>query len=255
MKKIIAQIITIVFVLAILTSSIYAASFTATLTSNKSTVRPGDEIELTFAVKDINMEGGISSSILGKLVYNEDIFEPVTKKNFSMLVDGYIGGYNNEETEQKGNFIAIISDNITEAEPVFKIKLKVKEGISNQSATVTISQITTTPEVGEEIVGAQDASVIVNISNQVTDDKNPGEDNNPSGDNNNQGGDNNNPGGNTNNPNGSNNQGGTSNGGKDNTGYQSGNLPKTGTNANMIIAIGVVLAIGVGSLIKYEKMK
>jgi len=256
MKKIIAQILTVVFVLGVLAGSINAMSFGVTLSSNKQTAKPGDEIVLTLGVADIDIEGGISS-VEGTLDYDKNIFEPVEQSAVSPL-NGWAPSYNDEDTELNGKFLTIKLGSVTKAEGVFTVKLKVKAGVKDQNTTVSVKDVTTTD--GNSIISTAQKSVIIKIAENGG---NQGGDN-QGGDNqggNNQGG--NNQGGSNQ---GGNNQGGSNQGGNNqsgnngtnsgnNTGYNGGKLPQTGTNGSIIIAVGILLAIGIGSLIKYRTMK
>jgi len=281
MKKIIAQVIIIILILVCMINTVNAASFKFSATPSKTTVKPGEEIEITLAVSDIDLGGNGMNTIEGFIKYDTNVFEKITSADVTSL-NSWAVTYNDENTDLNGKFLGIIlSGGVKENQNVAKIKLKVKENIESQPTQITISKIATND--GTNLVEEADKTINIKIEKpqtpQIPDDGNNDDENNGNnggntgnagtnaGDNN-QGTDNNN--GNT----GNNGQAGTENNG--NTG-NSGNNGSTGNGSNngtssdkttkndsklpqtgeytiyITLTIAVIALISIVTFIKYKK--
>ncbi len=91
MKKILCGIIAVM--LLFVTNYVYAANATINLTPNVTTAKPGDTVNVTISVSNINVTGtddptvGGINAIIGILEYDTAIFETPTKSNVTAKED------------------------------------------------------------------------------------------------------------------------------------------------------------------------
>ena len=269
MKKTISIILIIILTL-FLNSVIYAAneSFSIKLESTKTEVKPTEEIEVKLKIKDFqNINEGIYA-FSGTIVYDTNVFEPLTdakiKGEGSWSAVPTSNPITGQITADSGGGVKTESDVIT-------ITLKVKEN----AAEGTIGKITIKDfEASEgevDILANEDATMSVKIVKDITDD-NPGDNDNNPGDNDNNPNDNNNNNGNNNSGNnnsgnnnsgnnntgnsnnGTGNKGNNSNGNLNSNGSKDDKLPQTGEAEWIVFPIAIVITIiGIISYKKYKK--
>ncbi len=228
MKKTIA-LVTLILIIA-MSVIVYAASTaTVRLSADKTSLVAGDEITLTFQLASVTgMEAGIKA-LQGTIEYDTNIFEPITA---SSKVD--MNGWSTE-LNTANNMFAGTSNGSTSG-GIFTLKLKVKQGITAKSTTVTIKDIKTADTANDDaVLNISNASVTIG-SSIITPTNNTV--------NGNQAG--------TNNSTTTNNLVNTNK--KDNTIVSSNTLPKTGIYPYVIIAIVVVAAVATVSIVRYKNI-
>lgn len=150
MKKIKKLFILIVLISILgMTKFVYASSFNFTTNVSLTTLKPGDTVEISLSISNIDVgESGINT-IEAVLEYDENVFEPVLPTDFAGLNNWSIT-YNNEEGENKGKFVAVIvQEGVTETQEIGKLTLKVKSNVNVDSTNITFSNIKSNDGVEE----------------------------------------------------------------------------------------------------------
>lgn len=150
MKKIKKLFILIVLISILgMTKFVYASSFNFTTNTSLNTLKPGDTVEISLSISNIDVgESGINT-IEAVLEYDENVFEPVLPTDFAGLNNWSIT-YNNEEGENKGKFVAVIvQEGVTETQEIGKLTLKVKSNVNVDSTNITFSNIKSNDGVEE----------------------------------------------------------------------------------------------------------
>lgn len=248
-RKIIVGIIVLLLVLSL--GCIYASSFNFTLSSDKTTLKPGDTVKISLNISNIDVGQSGINTIEAVLDYDEDVFEQVIPTNFAGLNNWSIT-YNNEEGENKGKFVAVIvQEGVTSNQSIGTLTLKVKEGIEDVSTKVTFRDIKTND--GTDEVTVQNQTVTLNIQNPVIeepiqepDQPSNEEDNRPTNEADENGNQNQN---NNQNPNTNNQQKPVN----QQENLSPGILPQTGETA--YIAIGISIIIILVAIIAYKRFK
>lgn len=232
------KIIGILFILCILTINlpvlVYADSVNFEAVADKTSLKPGDEVLLTFKISSIDVKTDGINAIEAKLEYDKSIFEEVKQSNIKGL-NGWSVVYNDEDTEYNGKLLAmILSSGVKETEEIFSVKLKVKNEITSTTLTkqVNLKIINIETNDGEKSIKDIDKVVPVTIQfDKVVETENnepkPIVDNNKIENNNI----------------------------KEDKTVAKGTVPQTGTNELIFILLFVVL-IGGGAItyIKYKKI-
>lgn len=135
-----------------------ASSFSFKAEANKVEVTPGEEVIIEMKVSDIDMgEHGINV-VEGNLEYDESFFSRMEYIN----TNEWEITYNNEEGTRKGKFlIAKMAEGVKEEECVGKIKIKVREDISEGEGQVNIRTIQSND--GEALVDEGERVINVKI--------------------------------------------------------------------------------------------
>ena len=246
MKNIkILSIFTLIIMMIVMTCTtiVYATdSFSLDLIADKTTLHPGDTVQLQIKLNNLNIESGEQGigAYSGKLLYNADIFDFV-----SITSDKW------EVMQNEGKIIANTKDAnvVTAPEVTATVKLQVKENATEGATEVELTQIQGSAPDTIEGVGSKVELTIAKVTTQEPG-KEPGKEN----DKKNEVGNTNTPGGNQQNqasqPNKSNTAG-------INTYYQTSDkeLPKAGIMTILAPIAFVGLIIAVVSFIKYQKYK
>lgn len=166
MKKIISFVTCILILL--FTSVIYATTtFTATLQSDKSILKAGDEVNLVLKLENFTENENGINILLANINYDKSIFEKVEQKDISTIQYWEAPTFNPD----KGKLILETYTFVNETHNVLKIKLKVKESISETKMTeVKLSGIVASD--GESDIKVDDAIVSLEVekSNEVVSD-------------------------------------------------------------------------------------
>lgn len=129
-------ILTLLVVLVTLTGVVNAETVVQMQLTSSSKLEAGATVEVTLAITNINAGEGIDSFI-GEISYDEEVFEPVTEDSFDGQNHWNLFTYN-EETKL---FTLSRSSYVNNNSDVLKVTLKVKEGVTKQSAEVSIKDI------------------------------------------------------------------------------------------------------------------
>lgn len=265
MKKKCIKFIITMLVLLLITTNVKAIGFEFSVSSNKTSVAPGEEIEITLAVSNIDLGENKMNTIEGIIDYDKDVFEEIKSSNITSLNNWSIT-YNDENTDLNGKFLGIVlNDGVKENQSIATVKFKIKPGIKSQTTQIIIKNIasndgTNLVEEGDKIVEIkivnpddekQNTNNTINntIGNTTGNTAGNTTDNSTNGNNNNT---NNNI---TNNKININNTNSSRNTNKSNTTTVSSRLPDTGSSDIYIIAaIILFVVIGVISYFRYRKM-
>ncbi len=284
-KILLIIILCICLISTLFTTSKAADNFTTKLTASSTTVEAGDEITVGIVLTNINVGNGIQA-IQGTLTYDT---EKLTYSNITAS-----NGWGSPVYNPANGMIVVESSNyVTTEQEILKVTFKVKEGIEPGNAQIQFSEVQASD--GEIMADGTGASITLNIREAEPEDNTneTGNNNTNNTNNTNQAGDNNTnntnqAGNNTNSTNqaGNNNTNNTNQTGNNNAGNNNGsntnqqannqnssrnntsinasrnnqatttqNLPKTGLNNTIIIAVAIVILAAIISFIKYKKYK
>lgn len=267
-------ILVAIAIIAVVTiKMVNAMSWNFQVAPSKTIAKPGDYIQLTMKISEIDMGNLGINAIESVLEYDDSVFETVAREDFKMS-NNWTATYNQEAGAKNGNFLlSNLVAGIKTEQTVGIIELKIRKDVGPQETVIRFKNVKSND--GKNLVNESDKEIVIKI---VEDNINSGDNGNetpsplpttPSTDDGNIGG-NGNAGGNGNvggNGNGSGTitptvKPTTSTGNK--TPYKTpgsvlpDKLPQTGieeTNpAILITAISVITIIATVALIKYKKM-
>ena len=243
-----------VFILPI---NVQADSFTLNVVADKTSVKPGETVELTLQLANIDAGNLGINTLECTLEYDKNIFEEVEQSNMQSL-NNWSLTYNSEDDSQNGKLLAvIITDGVTEDQNIGKIMLKVKNGVEYSSTTIKITQIASNN--GQEIIQESDKQVVLEVGNKPEEQDPNDQENNGNGGNGSSDNDRDDQTGNDNQGNG--NQGNSSQGNNGNKGQNDDIspdiIPQAGMVGGIIIFIVAVILIVVAiiSFIQYKNIE
>ena len=171
MKKkriIIGFLFTIIFVI-LMQANALAANFKFEVVSNKTKVKPGNTVELTFSISNINIGTAGMNTIEADLDYDKSIFEEVTSDSIKGLND-WVYKYNPSKKKLLGY---IYSMGVDTKEEICTISFKVKKGSKLGNTEIKINNITTND--GEKLITTENATQTIKISDTEDSDPDSGE--------------------------------------------------------------------------------
>ena len=254
-KKMIVMVLSILVVSMLMVGEANAASFTFKAEANKTEAKPGDEIVISMGISNIDMGDLGINAIEGILDYDDEVFEKVSRDDIG-LQNNWTMTYNEEAGAHEGNFlISNIVAGIKTEQKIGEIRLKIREDAkANTETEIKIKDITSND--GGVLVKESDKSIVIRIGEKT--DTNGGNSSGNTNDGNNSSGNNNV--GNTNN--GSNNSGningGSTSGGSSSSGNKNvsqNNMPNTGADNIVKVAIAILGITAVGTYMKYKGIK
>lgn len=161
-KKLLLITLVILLIISMLTSVVNASSFTASMTSSRTTVPESTEFTITIKVSNIDAgERGINS-ISGILAYNNSVFETLTTTSIDSLNDWVV-----TYTPDTGKFTLYKNTFVKADEEVAQITLKTKSGTSGKSGEIKCTQITAANNEGE--ITASDIATVITVGNVSSD--------------------------------------------------------------------------------------
>ena len=164
MKKKINYIIliTILLVCALVTS-VFAYSFTVSLTPSATNVAPGKEFIVTLKVSNIDAGDSGISALSGVLSYDTSAFEPITESSIDEL-SGWTVQYNTTT----GKITAYKTSFVNSEEEVLQITMKTLSGntVAGKSGTIKFDSVVATNN--ETDISAKSVSTSINISSGST---------------------------------------------------------------------------------------
>lgn len=229
-----SKILFITFILLLLlTVTVKADSFKFNVTANKTSLKPGDTVEINLNLSDIDAGDLGINTLEAVLEYDSDVFEEVTQSSLTSL-NNWSLTYNSEDTENKGKFLAVIvTSGVKENQDIGKITLKVKNSAKTTDTTVRLKNVASNN--GQTLIQETDKEITFKVTS-TTNSGNSNTQNTPVT-----------------------NTGNSSSGiivQNQSTGQSTGKLPQTGIQNYMIyIAIGVLLIVCAIGYVGYRKMK
>lgn len=154
-----------------LTTTVNAAStFKASVTANKTTLKPGEEVTVTVAVSDIDMGTNGINTLEGKIKYDTNIFEEVKSSSIQSL-NNWATTYNDESSTLNGKFLAVnLSSGAKKSTQIFSVKFKVKLDISETIETqIVFEDITSNDGTDLISIGTKSVKLTINVENLNTD--------------------------------------------------------------------------------------
>lgn len=247
-KILILGIIFMIICSFLMTVKAEEATFKSELSASKKTIKPGDTVDITLSVKDINVgENGINT-LEGTISYDKDIFEQVKSSDIKSA-NNWSTTFNDEGEALDGKFFcATLSHGVKEETQMFTVTFKTKKDI-DETVETPIEFKDVTSNDGTNLINSGTKSIDIKIEVEKVNPNPPDNGNNINGNTNNDGNKNNvntviDSGKNTN----------TSKPNVDNTKSNSG-LPKTGKTSFIVIAISIVIILLIVFGIKTKNMK
>lgn len=193
-KKIVITLLTILTVMALMISkSLAAGSYSASLTPNNSKVTKGSEVKVTLKLSGISVDGGING-VVGTLKFDTDILTLSKSEG----LDDWTVTYN----EDNKKLVIDSAEAITTDKDIATFTFKVKENTSATNAAIQLVSISAANSTLDDPVKISDISTNIGIGASI--------------------------GGNTNNNNNNNNT--TSNDTQNKTNNDTNNSPRNQTN-------------------------
>lgn len=281
MKKfLITMLMALVIVSMCFVTSRAEASIKVNVTLDKTTVKAGDTLIFTISTSDfVDIAGEGIFAVSGDLVYDREIFEPITLSDITG-VNGWTSPQLNEDASMfyidRNDFIStpgevaqiafhVKSDAVTASNVEIRFNnIKVVYDGGQTSPDILVGDVISSVNIEGAVVEEPDITPDENNTsggNNNSDDNNIGNNNTPSG---NTSGGNNNNNNNSNVPNininiPTNNNSGTignnSNNGNNNNGSGVSALPYTGLQGFVFPAILIISVIGVIGYVKYRNME
>ena len=148
MKKIISIITITLLILASMSISVFATenqstgmSATTELVSNVQNTKQGEEIILTFSIKNISGTNTGINSLEGVITYDSEVFEQIVQNDsetsFSPLNSWDTPTYNSSNFK----FVTTKASFVKEDQDVMTIKFKVKDSAKSGSTTISIDNV------------------------------------------------------------------------------------------------------------------
>lgn len=164
----ISAIIIIILMLGTVVKAESGNSFKTTLSSTKTSLKPGEEITVTVSVSDIQMgEKGINT-LEGNLQYDKEIFEEVKSSNIQSQ-SNWTTTYNDESSTLNGKFLAVnFSEGVKENTNIFSVKFKVKENITESKTTqINFKDITSNDGTDLINIGTKSVNIKINVDEEI----------------------------------------------------------------------------------------
>lgn len=163
MKKI-SKILAITLTLVILlTVTVKADSFKFNVKANKASLKPGDTVAINLNISNIDAGDLGINTLEAVLEYDYNVFEEVTQDNFQSA-NNWSLTYNNEDTENKGKFLAVIvASGVKENQDIGRITLKVKNSAKDTNTTVKFKNVFSNN--GQTLIKEADKSIAFKVGN------------------------------------------------------------------------------------------
>jgi len=257
MRKAVSVLVIIAMTLILFTSPVKAASFkfSATPTSEVTNVEVGDTITIDLKISDIDAGQLGINTVQCIFLYDESVFELVSKSaknNWSIT-------YNDQQgNEQYGTLLAVLVESgVTEDQEIGQITLKVKDDAQGKTGKITFTEVFSND--GTNRITDTDKTIEVTVKGDENSGNNGNNDNTNSINTGNSSVNNVNSANSANNANvGSSSQSGQS---KNNISLQVENvskepIPQTGLNESIVfICISGAVVIGLIAYIRYKKIE
>lgn len=248
-SKIVSIVIMILLIVCLVSVSVDAVSFTATMTPSATTVKEATEFTITVKVSNLDVGTNGINSLKGNLKYDTKIFETISESSIEGL-----NSWSAKFDEASGEISLTKNTFVTSTQEVFQIIFKTKSGVSGKSGTISYTNIVASNS--ETSIPATDISTSITVGNETNNNTtntnsvankivtiNPTTNNTA----------NNSVTNNTTNTNNTNNSISSYVNTMTNTQSQD-NIPKTGVNDTILAVLFIVIAIAVAFYIKIEKL-
>lgn len=250
-SKIVSIVVMILLIVCLVSASVDAVSFTATMTPSATTVKEATEFTITVKVSNLDVGTNGINSLKGNLKYDTNVFETISESSIEGL-----NSWSAKFDEASGEISLTKNTFVTSTQEVFQIIFKTKSGVSGKSGTISYTNIVASNS--ETSIPATDISTSITVGNETTNNNNNTNTNsvankivtiNPSTNNTT----NNTITNNATNTNKTNNTISSYVNTMTNTQSQN-DIPKTGVNDTILALIFIVLVIAIAFYIKIEKL-
>ena len=180
MRKIIETILLFIFCLILTTTSVKAESEACkiTLSADKTSLKPGEEVTITLLMEEITNSAGIYE-LQTMLDFPEDVFEVQTFMDEQLGGELVYNGGNDTDSSITNPWYLMIEENVLagvslnsqkQSQVVGRITLKVKNSAGSTTAKIKLSETLVSDENGGEyeIADSNEISLQISASSQVT---------------------------------------------------------------------------------------
>ena len=162
-NKILKGLLIVLLIIWLLTVSVSALSFTATMTPSATIVNESTEFTITIKVSNLDVGTNGINSLSGYLKYDSEVFEPISESSIEGL-NSWSVKY--DETTQKIELTK--STFVTSTQEVFQITFKTKSGVNGKKGTISYSDIIASNS--ESNIQATDISTSITIGTATSSD-------------------------------------------------------------------------------------
>lgn len=155
-NKILSMILIMTLIVFIMTVSVNALSFTATITPSATTVAESTEFIVTVKVSNLDVGTNGINGLTGYLKYDTDVFETISESSIEGL-----NSWTPKLDETTGKISLIKNNFVTSAQEVFQITLKTKSDVSGKTGTISYSNISASNS--ETTITANDISTSITV--------------------------------------------------------------------------------------------
>lgn len=156
---IIAVAIAIIAIVTI--KMVNAMSWNFHVTPSKTIAKPGDYIQLTMKISEIDMGKLGINTIESVLEYDDAVFETVVRDDFKMS-NNWTATYNQEAGSKNGNFLlSNLVAGIKTEQTVGIIELKVRKDVGAQETVIRFKNVKSND--GKNLVNESDKEIVIKI--------------------------------------------------------------------------------------------
>ena len=135
-NKLLSIMIIMLSIIFIMTITVQAASFTATMTPSGTTIKEATEFTITVKVSNLDVGANGINSLKGNLKYDTNVFETISESSIEGL-----NSWSAKFDQATGEISLTKSTFVTSAQEVFQITFKTKSGMSGKSGNISYSNI------------------------------------------------------------------------------------------------------------------
>lgn len=159
-SKIVSIIVMILLIVCLISVSVNAVSFTATMTPSATTVKEATEFTITVKVSNLDVGNNGINSLKGNLKYDTNVFETISESSIEGL-----NSWSAKFDEASGEISLTKNTFVTSTQEVFQIVFKTKSGVSGKSGTISYTNIVASNS--ETSIPATDISTAITIGNET----------------------------------------------------------------------------------------
>jgi hypothetical protein len=160
-KKLAVIAIILIAVIVSLVNTVSAASFTATITPNKTTVAESTEFTVIIRVSNLDVGSTGINTLEGVLSYSTQVFETLSSDSF----DG-MGGWQPTYNQDTGKIMLYKQGFLNEDADILQITFKTKTNVTGKTGDIKLSDIKASNS--GETIAANTISTTITIGNAST---------------------------------------------------------------------------------------
>lgn len=155
MKKTIISFVAILMLFPLI--SIAASNIAATVTTSKTSLKPGDTVVVSVSITNIDQASLGIASFKGVLEYDKSVFEEISMSSFENKNEWNISEYNTNN----GQFTVLNSGMVKTNQEMFSVTLKAKENATVGSTIINIKDLMASDTINDIVLSNRSVSVNV----------------------------------------------------------------------------------------------